>query len=284
MAASRRKKRTALRAVLIFVLCLILICAVGAAAFLGLVSRKFKALQTGTTFSFDYQIHTTAEEPPVLYRLLEQFEGTQGTVTGSSSADSLQVSLYPQASRTEPLTRIYISPETTLYDVEQIYSTLRSAIVAEYPLADYLIPQWSLGDYISQTQLAQVLGVDNADTSLAAMTGFQLSWKNLERVQPEQAMDGYLYLRFTAQDAPADEPALILGFAKENLLKTSSPMTHVLLSLPAQQITIELKGAITPAQTVLTAPDSRMQDDDIAVLVQLRETIESVVRFVEQAA
>lgn len=284
MSASRRKKTTALRAVIIFILCLVLVCAVGAAVLFGLFSRKLKALQAGTTFSFDYQIGSTADEPPALYRLLEQFEGTQGTVTGSSSADSLQVSLYRKADRTEPLTRVYISPETTLYDVEQIYSTLRSAIVAEYPLADYLIPHWSLGDYISQTQLAQILGVDSTDTSLTAMTGFRFSWKDLERVQPEQALDGYFYLQFAPQDAAPDEPVLILGFAKENLLQTFSPMTHVLLHLPEQQISIELKGAITPAQTVLTAPTSRMQDADVAALVQLRETIESVIQFVEQTA
>lgn len=284
MAASRRKKRTALRAVLVFVLCLILICAVGAAALFGLVSRKFKALQTGTTFSFDYQLSSTAAEAPVLYQMLEQFGGTEGRVTGSSSADSLQLSLYLQSERTEPLTRLYISPELTLYDVAQLYENLRSAVAAEYPLADLLIPQWSLGDYISQTQLAQVLGVDSTDTSLAAMTDFQLSWKNLKIVQPEQAMDGYLYLRFTPQDAPADAPVLILGFAKENLLKTASPMTHVLLNLPAQELSMELKGAITPAQTVLTAPTSRMQDADISVLVQLRETIQSVIEFAKQVA
>lgn len=284
MAASRRKKRTALRAVLVFVLCLVLVCAVGAAALFGLVSRKFKALQTGTTFSFDYQIHSTAAEAPVLYQLLEQFDGTAGSVTGSSSADSLQLSLYRRSVRTEPLTRLYISPELTLYDVAQLYENLRAAVVAEYPLADFLIPQWSLGDYISQTQLAQVLGVDSADTSLATMTGFQLSWKNIQLVQPEQAKEGYLYLQFTPQDAPAELPVLTLGFAKENLLKTSSPMTHVLLDLPEQQLSIELSGAITPAQTVLTAPTSRMQDADIAALVELRETIQSVIEFAKQVA
>lgn len=41
---------------------------------------------------------------------------------------------------------------------------------------------------------------------------------------------------------------------------------------------------MTPAAPTLTAPTSRMQDSDIASLVQLRQTVESVVQFVQGAA
>ncbi len=281
MAASR-KKRTALRAVLILLLCLALVCVVGAFALVGLFSSKCKALKAGTTYSFDYTIQSTAAEPPALYRLLEQFGGTEGFVSGSSSADKLQLSLYTQADRTTPLTRFFISPEETLYDVEDLYSALRSAVVTQYPLADLLIPQWSLGDYISQTQLAEVLGVDSSSISLQNTTAFQLDWKKLKLVQPENGLDGYLYFQFepTAAD---NTTSLILGFAKEDLLRSASPKTHVLLTLPAQQLSIELTGSLAAAQTVLAAPTSRMKDEDIATLVQLRQTIQSVVEFVQSA-
>ena len=48
--------------------------------------------------------------------------------------------------------------------------------------------------------------------------------------------------------------------------------------------TSELTGTVTPAAPTLTAPTSRMQDSDIASLVQLRQTVESVVQFVQGAA
>lgn len=281
MAASR-KKRTALRAVIIFILCFALICVVGAAVLFGLVSNRLKAFQNGTTFAFDYQI-TAAEEAPTLYRLLESFGAVDGHLSGQSGAGSLQVLLYTQEERTTPVTRVYISPEDTLYDVGQIYANLRTAVVNEYPLASLLMPDWSLGDYISQNQLADLLGVDRSDTSLQQMTHFQLEWSALHPIQPEQAMDGYLYFQLTGEEG-ADAPVLILGLAKENLLQTTSPMTHILLSFPADGITVELKGAITAAQTTMTAPTSRMLDEDIAALVQLRETIQSILQFVQQAA
>ena len=41
---------------------------------------------------------------------------------------------------------------------------------------------------------------------------------------------------------------------------------------------------MTAAQTVVTAPTSRMQDSDVESLVQLRKTIESIVQFVQTAA
>lgn len=283
MAASRKKKRTALRAVIVLVLCLVLICVAGAAVAWGLVSSRLKAFRTGTTFAFDYQVSAT-EEAPALYRILDSFGAVQGHLSGQSGADSLQFSLYTQDDRTTPVTRVYISPDETLYDVGQIYANVRTAVVDEYPLASLLIPEWTLGDHISQTQLAAVLGVDSTDTSLQQMTGFQLEWKNLKRIQPENGLEGYLYFQLTSENASANDPVLTLGLAKENLLQTTSPMTHILISFPEQAITIELKGAITAAQTVMTPPTSRMKDEDVLALVQLRETIQSIVSFVQQAA
>ena len=56
---------------------------------------------------------------------------------------------------------------------------------------------------------------------------------------------------------------------------------HILLDIPAHGIHTELTGTVTPAAPTLTAPTSRMQDSDIASLVQLRQTVESVVQFVQ---
>ena len=163
--ASSHKKRTGLRAALIVLLCLVLVCAVAATVLYSLVSRKIKAFQSGASFALDYTITSTEAEPPALYALLDKFGGTTGSLTGQYTPRAVQLALYPTGTSTvndAPLTRVYISEEETLYDAGQLYNKLRSTVVAEYPLASLLLPGWSLGSYISQDQLAALLGVDPA--------------------------------------------------------------------------------------------------------------------------
>ena len=79
-------------------------------------------------------------------------------------------------------------------------------------------------------------------------------------------------------------PQLVLGVEKQGLLQTNSPNVHILLDVPAHHIHAELTGTVTATQTVVTAPTSRMQDEDVTPLVELRRAIESVVQFVQTAA
>ena len=265
MAASK-KKRTGARAAVVVVLCLVLVCVVAAAVALGLVSRRVKSFAGGASFSLDYQITSTAAEEPALYKVLAQFGGTSGRVDGQYTPEALQLELYPQASgSSQPLTRLYISKDETLYDAGQLYRTLRSSITDNYPLAG-------------------VLDVDDTATSLQSMNDFQLDLKKIKKVQPENAKAGYLYFRLETDDTAADSPVLTLGVEKSGLLRAASPAVHILLDIPAHGIHTELTGTVTPAAPTLTAPTSRMQDSDIASLVQLRQTVESVVQFVQGAA
>ena len=280
--ASAKKKKTGLRAALVVVLCLVLIAVVAAAVAVGLVGRRVKALQAGATFDLDYTITSTAAEPPTLYQLTQQLGGTAGHLSGQYAPDTLQLSLYTQQSTT-PFTRMYISGSETLYDVGQIYSNLRASIVDAYPLSSLLLPTWSLGNYISQTQLASVLGVDTSATALQDMTGFSIDLKQLEKVTPDNAKDGYLYFRLKTDAANATAPVLVFGFAKDQLLQTTTPV-HLLLTIPDHEVSVELTGTVTAAQTTVAAPTSRMQDSDIEALIQLRETIQSVLQFVQTAA
>ena len=167
---------------------------------------------------------------------------------------------------------------------KDVKRTLRSSITDNYPLAGVLIPEWNMGSYISQTQLASLLGVDDTATSLQSMNDFQLDLKRIKKVQPENAKEGYLYFRLETDDTAADSPVLTLGVEKSGLLRAASPAVHILLDIPAHGIHTELNGTVTPAAPTLTAPTSRMQDSDIASLVQLRQTVESVVQFVQGAA
>ena len=156
--------------------------------------------------------------------MLAQFGGTSGRVDGQYTPEALQLELYPQASgSSQPLTSLYISKDETLYDAGQLYRTLRSSITDNYPLAGVLIPEWNMGSYISQTQLASLLGVDDTATSLQSMNDFQLDLKKIKKVQPENAKEGYLYFRLETDDTAADSPVLTLGVEKSGLLRAVSP-------------------------------------------------------------
>ena len=284
--ASSHKKRTGVRIALVVLLCCVLVCVVGAAVLLGLAGRRVKALQAGASFTFDYQITATGTEQPALYKLLEQFGGTTGSVEGQYAPDGIQLSLSSETAAipASPLSRVYIGADETLFDVGQLYRNIRKAVVDEYPLSSLLLPDWTLGSYISQSQIAAVLGVDADTVALQDMTGFALDLKKLQRVQPENALDGYLYFQLENTDTAADAPQLTIGVAKKGLLLSDSHPAHILLDIPAHGVHIELTGTVTAAKTVLTAPSSRMSEDDVAALVKLRETIESVLQFVQQAA
>ena len=180
--ASSRKKRRGLSIAVIVVLCLLLIAVVAAAVGYSLVARRVKALQAGASFTLDYEITPTADSP-ALYGILQQAGATNGTVTGQYEPNALQLSIAAKKAviPADPLTRVYVSSDETLYDVGQLYRNVCTSITDAYPLAGLLIPDWSLGSYISQSQLASLLGVGTEATSLQDVTEFQLDAKGLQR-------------------------------------------------------------------------------------------------------
>ena len=267
MASSKRKKHGAGYVVLIAVLILVLLAVVAAVTGYSLVARRVKALQAGAAFTFDYEITSTADSP-ALYTILQKTGSTKGTVSGLYAPDALQLSISaPDAViPAGPLTRVYISSSETLYDVGQLYKNIRSSITGSYPLASLLLPDWSLGSYISQD-----------------MTEFELPQKKLQRVQPENAKDGYLYFQLDTGDASANAPVLVIGLEKSRFFADAIPV-HILLTIPEHGVSIQLTGTVSAQTVVLTAPTSRMKDEDIQTLVQIRDTIQSVLQFVQTAA
>ena len=131
--------------------------------------------------------------------------------------------------------------------------------------------------------LASLLGVGTEATSLQDMTEFELPQKKPQRVQPEGALDGYLYYQLDTGDTSASAPVLVIGFEKSKFFEDSLPV-HILLTIPEHQVRIQLTGTVSAQTVVLTAPTSRMKDEDIQTLVQIRDTIQSVLQFVQSTA
>lgn len=296
-------KRSRRHPVLTVVLCLLVLCIVAAGAAYGMLNSKFKRLQQGATFDFSYNVECTSAEAPALYTVLDRFSTTQGDIyglyepnklllsfyqvaDGSSSAvydtQNKTITLQPEAKASDPFTRIYISDSETLYDVGQLYSTIRQAIVSQYSLADVLLPQWTLGNYISQTQLAALLGVELGTVEMQDMTGFKpLALAALQAAEPENALDGFRYFQLASSSEGADAPTLIFGLPMKDVFSKTTPL-HILLTIPKHSVKVELLGTLTPAAATVIEPTSRMKDEDISTFAQIRQAVEELLNWAQQ--
>lgn len=146
---------------------------------------KISALQTGASFTFRYEIAPNSPDKPPLLNILERVNASSGSVSGQYAPGKLQLSFYQlnedDSVKTSPFTRVYIDSEETLFDIGQLYTVLRQAVTDKLSLASVLLPEWSLGDYISQTQAAAVLGVETNKVELQELSGFALSLKGLKK-------------------------------------------------------------------------------------------------------
>ena len=264
-------------AVLIVVVCLLAVCLVAGGTAFGLLRHKVKAIQAGAEFSFDYTVTSTTSQTPALYGILQQAGATQGSVTGQYAPGKFQLVLAAQNG--SPFTRVYIDPDETLYDAGQLYTYLRGQIVEAAPLAGLVLPSWSMGSYISQTQLATLLGTETSAVEMQDVTHLTLALSALQKVSPAGALDGYTYYQLPAGDTSL---TCVVGLPMKSLFAQTTPL-HILLTIPEHEVTISLQGTVTAAETTVLAPTSRMSDDDIAAFVQLRQSLEKFADVLKAA-
>ena len=146
---------------------------------------KISALQTGASFTFRYEITPNSPDKPPLLNILDRVNASSGSISGQYAPGKLQLSFYQlnedDSVKTSPFTRVYIDSEETLFDIGQLYTVLRQAVTDKLSIASVLLPEWSLGDYISQTQASAVLGVETNKVELQELSGFTLSLKGLKK-------------------------------------------------------------------------------------------------------
>ena len=269
---------------LIVLLAVLLAAAVAVGVVFAKLHSKVTALQSGASFTLRYEITPNSPQTPPLLSILNRVNASSGSVSGQYAPGRLQLSFYQLNAdgsvKASPFTRVYIDAEETLFDVGQLYTVLRQSVTDKLSIAGVLLPDWSLGDYISQTQAAAVLGVETDTVELQELSGFTLSLKGLKKTSPSGARDGYRYYQFPAA---ADGTTLVLGFPMDSLFSDTTPV-HILLTIPEHQVRIQLTGTVSAQTVVLTAPTSRMKDQDIQTLVQIRDTIQSVLQFVQSTA
>ena len=202
--ASSRKKRS--RAVVTLLLCLAAVCIVAALVLYGLANRKLKALQQGADFEFTYAVTSQGGTThPALYSILDQAGATEGRMTGLYSPGQLQLYLYSRdAATTETsgdnfFTDVYVDADQTLFNAGKLYRTLRDSVVSSYPLVGTFFPEWSLPNYVSQAQLAQMLGVPDSQVAMQDMSGYTLKLDPKWIVHPDSDPQGFTYFQFPSE-------------------------------------------------------------------------------------
>lgn len=253
--------------------------------FFGLAKRKLSALQAGADFDLIYGVTAQSSTAPALYSILDDAGATAGRVTGLYSPGQLQLYLYSNTARTTEtsgdnfFTDVYIDADQTFFNAGQLYRTLRQSVVRRYPLAGALLPDWTLGSYISQNQLAQVLGVQTAQTGLQPMSGFSLKLDPRWIVQTEYDTQGFTYFQLPAEGA--DAPTVVLGLPLKSLLFDESIPVDVHVTIPAHGVSVTLNGVVRAAVNSLSAPTDCIADSDIQSFVQLRQTLEQIAQTIQ---
>ena len=282
--ASSRKKRS--RAVVTLLLCLAAVCIVAALVLYGLANRKLKALQQGADFEFTYAVTSQGGTThPALYSILAQAGATEGRMTGLYSPGQLQLYLYSRdAATTETsgdnfFTDVYIDADQTLFNAGKLYRTLRDSVVSSYPLVGTFFPEWSLPNYVSQAQLAQMLGVPDSQVAMQDMSGYTLKLDPKWIVHPDSDPQGFTYFQFPSEGVGS--PTLVLGLPLKSLLFDDSIPVDIHLEIPAHDVSVTLTGSVAPVVNNLSAPTDLIQDSDIASFVQLRQTLEQIAQLVQ---
>ena len=281
MLTSKSTAGAAVSSALRAVLGLVLAAAVLLGGFGLLLHSRIDALRRGSAFHFDYTVTSTSAQPSATWSLLEALGATTGTLSGQNSGSDLTLSWYAPG-KEEPYTQLVLADGQVYLDVRQIYRTFLSGLHAQYPAIASLIPDWGLGDYITGSQMATLLGQEPAMNGLEQYQSGAFALAALEPAHPDQGLDGYFY--FTLKE-PLGGIGITVGFPPSSLWSALWGVffrCHVLVDIPSQGLRLELTGKALPGEYAIQTPASVMRDEDIAALAELIQTVRSIADFVKQ--
>ncbi len=284
MKASKKR-----RAALTVIACLLAVCLVTGLVLFHLVNRTVTALQRGATFELSYTV--TAQDSansPALYSILKQVGASTGEVAGLYSPGQLVLYLYtsggltrPETGGTDFFTDIYIDADQTLFNARRVYDTLRDSVASSVPLVGSFLPEWSLPSYISQAQLAKILGVPNTQVEMQDFSGYTLALSLQSIVHPDYAKKGYTYYQFPSEGE--DATVLVVGLPLKSVLFDDAIPVDIHMEVPAHGVNVVLIGTVTSSLNSIATPVDIIADSDIDSIVQLRESLESLAGLVGSA-
>lgn len=182
---------------------------------------------------------------------------------------------------TDFFTDLYIDANDTYFDAGRLYRTLRDSIADSAPLVGAFLPEWSLPNYITQAQLAKILGVPNTQVAMQEMSGYTITLSRQCVVHPDYAKKGYTYYQFPSEGE--DAAVLVVGLPLKSLLFDDTIPVDVHVEIPAHGVNAALSGTLKAGVNSLSAPVSVISDSDIDSIVQLRERLEQFADLINTA-
>lgn len=168
---------------------------------------------------------------------------------------------------TDFFTDLYIDANDTYFDAGRLYRTLRDSIADSAPLVGAFLPEWSLPNYITQAQLAKILGVPNTQVAMQEMSGYTMTLSRQCVVHPDYAKKDYTYYQFPYEGE--DAAVLVVGLPLKSLLFDDTIPVDVHVEIPAHGVNAALSGTLKAGVNSLSAPVSVISDSDIDSIVQL---------------
>lgn len=258
-----------LRAVLLVLLAVALVL-LGLYAFL---RYRMNQLAQGAVFRLEYTVQSTVDTPTSAYKTFETMKGLTGTVEGESQADRLALRFYARG-QTEAFLDVYAGGGETLVNIGRLYRYYVAGLAENYPLLAALIPDWGLGDYISQQQLALFL-----DQEPAQQAGF--ASLALTPASYDAGRSGYLYFAPEGEDEAA--PGLLIGVSAASLFSEEIEL-HVLMEDKPDALHFELSGTVTAQEVSIPEPTSRMADEDVDALRAVWQALRDLLAFFRDQA
>ena len=136
-------------------------------------------------------------------------------------------------------------------------------------------------NYITQAQLAKILGVPNTQVAMQEMSGYTLTLSRQCIVHPDYAKKGYTHYQFPSEGE--DAAVLVVGLPLKSLLFDDTIPVDVHVEIPAHGVNAALSGTLKVGVNSLSAPVSVISDSDIDSIVQLRERLEQFADLINTA-
>ena len=143
------------------------------------------------------------------------------------------------------------------------------------------LPEWSLPNYITQAQLAKILGVPNTQVAITGDVRLYPDPQPPVYRPPRLCQKGYIYYQFPSEGE--DAAVLVVGLPLKSLLFDDTIPVDVHVEIPAHGVNAALSGTLKAGVNSLSAPVSVISDSDIDSIVQLRERLEQFADLINTA-